>query len=162
MPNYRPVSNLSFISKIMERAMLLQLSQHCEDFNLQPYYQSAYRPDYSCETAVLRINVAGDLVVRSHSIKYLGVHLDENLNFKQHIMKKCQAAMFNYFKIRSIRHLLDAHTMAHLCLNLCLSHLDYCNAILYGLPEITINKLQQGPKHVCMLSTKKKQERQHH
>ena len=26
MPNYRPVSNLSFISKVMERAMLLQLS----------------------------------------------------------------------------------------------------------------------------------------
>ena len=56
MPNYRPVSNLSFISKVVERAMLLQLSQHCQDFNLQPDYQSAYRPNYSCETAVLRIS----------------------------------------------------------------------------------------------------------
>ena len=54
--NFRPVSNLAFISKIVERAMLLQLSQHCQDFNLQPDYQSAYRPDYSCETAVLRIS----------------------------------------------------------------------------------------------------------
>ena len=36
--------------------MLLQLSQHCQDFNLQPDYQSAYRPDYSCETAVLKIS----------------------------------------------------------------------------------------------------------
>ena len=56
MPNYRPVSNLSLISKVVERAMLLQLSQHCQDFNLQPDYQSAYRPNYSCETAVLRIS----------------------------------------------------------------------------------------------------------
>ena len=55
-PNFRPVSNLAFISKIVEWAMLLQLSQHCQDFNLQPDYQSAYRPDYSCETAVLRIS----------------------------------------------------------------------------------------------------------
>ena len=55
-PNYRPVSNLPFISKVVERGMLLQLSQHCDDFNLQPDYQSAYRADYSCETAVLKIS----------------------------------------------------------------------------------------------------------
>ena len=54
--NFRPVSNLAFISKIVERAMLSQLSQHCQDFNLQPDYQSAYRPDYSCETAILKIS----------------------------------------------------------------------------------------------------------
>ena len=54
--NFRPVSNLAFISKIVERAMLLQLSQHCQDFNLQPDYQSAYRPDYSCETAILKVS----------------------------------------------------------------------------------------------------------
>ena len=54
--NFRPVSNLAFISKIVKKAMLLQLSQHCQDFNLQPDYQSAYRPDYSYETAVLKIS----------------------------------------------------------------------------------------------------------
>ena len=54
--NYRPVSNLPFISKVVERCMLLQLSRHCDDFNLQPDYQSAYRENYSCETAVLRIS----------------------------------------------------------------------------------------------------------
>ena len=36
--------------------MLLQLSQHCEEFKLQPDYQSAYREHYSCETAVLKIS----------------------------------------------------------------------------------------------------------
>ena len=87
--------------------------------------------------------MAGDLVIRSHSIKYLGAHLDENLNFKLHVTKKCQVAMFNYFKIRSIRHLLDTPTTACLCLSLCISHLDYCNSLLYGLPDITINKLQR-------------------
>ena len=32
--NYRPVSNLTFISKVIEQCMLLQLSQHCEDYKL--------------------------------------------------------------------------------------------------------------------------------
>ena len=54
--NYRPVSNLPFISKIVKRCMLLQLSHHCEEYNLQPDYQSAYRANYSCEMALLGIS----------------------------------------------------------------------------------------------------------
>ena len=54
--NFRPVSNLSFISKVIKCCMLLQQSQHCEEFNLQPDYQSAYREHYSCETTVLKIS----------------------------------------------------------------------------------------------------------
>ena len=56
LSNYRPVSNLTFVSKIIERCMLLQLSQHCNDYDLQPDYQSAYREHYSCETAVLKVS----------------------------------------------------------------------------------------------------------
>ena len=40
-PNYRPVSNLSFISKVVEKLMLLQLSDHCDKYQLLPDYQSA-------------------------------------------------------------------------------------------------------------------------
>ena len=55
-PNYRPVSNLTFISKVIEQCMLLQVSKHCEEYQLQPDYQSAYREHYSCETAILKIS----------------------------------------------------------------------------------------------------------
>ena len=54
--NFRLVSNLSFISKIIERCMLLQLSDHCNNYSLQPDYQSAYREHYSCKTAVLKLS----------------------------------------------------------------------------------------------------------
>ena len=56
LANFRPVSNLTFVSKVIERCMLLQLSQHCDNHNLQPDYQSAYREHYSCETAVLKVS----------------------------------------------------------------------------------------------------------
>ena len=52
-PNFRPVSNLSFLSKVIESCMLLQLNQHCKEYGLQPDYQSAYREHHSCETAIL-------------------------------------------------------------------------------------------------------------
>ena len=50
--------------------------------------------------------------------------------------------MNNFQRIKSIRHLLDSTMCANLCLSLCLSHLDYANSILYGLPDSTINKLR--------------------
>ena len=36
--------------------MLLQVSHCCEEYHLQPDYQSAYREHYSCETAILKVS----------------------------------------------------------------------------------------------------------
>ena len=88
-------------------------------------------------------NIAGDSIIRATSTKYLGVNMDANLMFKLHITKKYQNAMLNFFKIKSIRHLLTINTTTCLVLSLCLSHLDYCNSMLYGLPAVTIAKMQR-------------------
>ena len=53
--NYRPVSNLTFISKLVEKAMLIQFNQHCDGNQILPDYQSAYRKDHSCETSLMKI-----------------------------------------------------------------------------------------------------------
>lgn len=53
--NYRPVSNLVFLSKVLEKAALQQFSRHCDTHSLLPDYQSAYRAGYSCETALVKL-----------------------------------------------------------------------------------------------------------
>ena len=50
--NYRPVSNLTFLSKVLDKGVLSQFMEHCDTNELMPDYQSAYRTHYSCETAV--------------------------------------------------------------------------------------------------------------
>ena len=55
MTNYRPVSYLQFISKIVERVTLDQFTQHCNSNSLLPDYQSAYRKYYSCETSLVKL-----------------------------------------------------------------------------------------------------------
>ena len=55
LKNYRPVSNLPFLSKITEKTVLLQLSQHLESNSLLYPLQSAYRSGHSTETALLKI-----------------------------------------------------------------------------------------------------------
>ena len=53
--NYRPISNLPFISKLVEKCMLQQLMEHCKNHNLLPDFQSAYRKHYSMETSLIRL-----------------------------------------------------------------------------------------------------------
>ena len=53
--NYRPISNLPFISKLVEKCMLKQLLEHCENHNLLPDFQSAYQKHYSMETSLIRL-----------------------------------------------------------------------------------------------------------
>ena len=55
MKNFRPVSNLLFISKILEKVVLTQLRNQLSSNNLLEICQSAYRKDHSTETAVLSV-----------------------------------------------------------------------------------------------------------
>ena len=53
--NYRPVSNLSFISKLTEKAVAIRLCKQISAQNSLSQFQSAYRRGHSTETALLRI-----------------------------------------------------------------------------------------------------------
>ena len=53
--SYCPVSNLSFLSKLVEGAALDQINNHCEQHKIILDYQSAYRVNYSCETALVKL-----------------------------------------------------------------------------------------------------------
>ena len=55
LSNFRPVSNLTFLGKLLEKCALYQLNSHCNGNNLLPQYQSAYRENFSCETALVKL-----------------------------------------------------------------------------------------------------------
>ena len=54
--NYRPISNLSFLSKTMERVVASRLSDHLSKWDLLNIHQSAYREGHSTETALLKVH----------------------------------------------------------------------------------------------------------
>ena len=53
--SHRPISNLSILSKLLERLVLSRLLTHLNNNALLPKTQSAYRLHHSTETAVLRV-----------------------------------------------------------------------------------------------------------
>ena len=55
MNNYRLISNLTFMSKILEKLVCRQITAFLEENNLLKKMQSAYRRNHPTETAVLKI-----------------------------------------------------------------------------------------------------------
>jgi len=55
LKNYRPVSNLAFISKVAEKIVVEKIVSHLQEQDLLPRLQSAYRRHHSTETALLRV-----------------------------------------------------------------------------------------------------------
>jgi len=53
--NYRPVSNLTYMSKVIEKLICHQLVAFFERHSLLPSLQSAFRRKHSTETAVLKV-----------------------------------------------------------------------------------------------------------
>lgn len=53
LANYRPVSNLSFISKLLEKVVLEQLTSYLSVNDLLNKHQAGYRVGHSCETLLL-------------------------------------------------------------------------------------------------------------
>ena len=56
LSNYRPVTNLTHLSKIIERAMLDQLVPFLKEVGVVPCCQSAYRKLHSTKTALCKIH----------------------------------------------------------------------------------------------------------
>ena len=63
LKNYRPVCNIQYLSKLIERAVIIQSNHHMDSIGGHVSYQSGYKPQHSCETLLLR--VTNDILVNS-------------------------------------------------------------------------------------------------
>ena len=89
------------------------------------------------------LHASPDLIELSNKVKYLGTLLDNTLSFDLHVSSKVQKAMANFIKIKSIRKYITWEACTTLLLMLCMSHLDYLNAVLYGIPNKILSKYQR-------------------
>ena len=94
------------------------------------------------------LHAGPDLIELSKKVKYLGALLDNTLSFDLHVSSKVQKAMANFIKIRSICKYITWEACITLLLMLCMSHLDYLNAVLYDVPNKTLSK-HQGIQNMC-------------
>ena len=53
--NFRPISNLKALSKIIEKSVALQLNNNLMNNNLHENFQSAYKVHHSTETVMVKV-----------------------------------------------------------------------------------------------------------
>jgi len=74
----------------------------------------------------------------SRSASNLGVVIDDQLNFIDHIARTVRSCRFALHNIRRIRPFLSEHAVQPLVQARVVSRLDYSNALLAGLPACTV------------------------
>ena len=73
----------------------------------------------------------------------LGCWFDSRLSMASHITKICASSFYYLYNIRWIRKYLSRQSTEILVHAFITSCLDYCNGLLYGLPDCLLNKLQR-------------------
>jgi hypothetical protein len=96
------------------------------------------------KNAVSNITVKLDKsdIIQSSSVRNLGAFLDSKMNMDQHVNSLCRSTYAQLRQIGRIRQYINTDATKTLVNALVTSRLDYCNALLYGIPQHTINKLQ--------------------
>ncbi len=69
--------------------------------------------------------------------------MNSPMSMGAHINAKCKAAFKQLYNLRRIRKYLTCEATETLVHSFIFSHIDYCNALLYDLPQYQIQKLQR-------------------
>ncbi|KAI7795556.1 putative UPF0160 protein MYG1 [Triplophysa rosa] len=88
------------------------------------------------------IQLGSSTITSSRTARNLGVVIDNQLNFTDHVASTTRSCKFILYNIRKIRPFLSEYATQVLVQALVLSRLDYCNALLAGLPACTTKPLQ--------------------
>ncbi|XP_073768781.1 uncharacterized protein [Danio rerio] len=126
-------------------ACLLDISHWMKDHHLQLNLTKTEMLVVSANSTLhhnFSIQMDGATITASKMVKSLGVTIDDQLNFSDHISRTARSCRFALYNIRKIRPFLSEHAAQLLVQALVLSKLDYCNSLLAGLPANSIKPLQ--------------------
>jgi hypothetical protein len=87
---------------------------------------------------------AGDVNIKpAESVRDLGAWFDKNMSMDVHVGKVCSKAFRGLYNIRQIRKFLSQEATKTLVHAFIMSHLDYCNSLLFGIPQYQYQCLQR-------------------
>ncbi len=86
----------------------------------------------------------GDVDIKPvESVRDLDAWFDEHMSMEVHVGKICSKAFRSLYNIRQIRKFLSQETTKTLVHAFVTSHLDYCNSLLFGIPQCQFQRLQR-------------------
>ena len=95
----------------------------------------------------ISVDMGNSSIALTSCVRNLGVMFDSNMTMEQQVNAVCRSSYGQLRKIGHIRRYLSSVGTKSLVNGLVTSRLDYCNALLHGLPNALIDKLQRVKKH---------------
>ena len=99
-------------------------------------------PQLRCDLSDLSVKVGGKSDYAILNVRDLCVHIQQFLNFDDHITAICRSTFFHIRNIGKIRNLLLYNACSTLIHALISCRLDYCNSTLYNVPTHKTDRLQ--------------------
>ena len=100
------------------------------------------------------ITVGNSDVMRSSDVKNLGVFIDDKLSMNSDKNKICSTSFHYLHNIKRGRKHLSRNSTETLIHTFVSSRLDYCNSLLYELPQAQIDKIQRVHNAAARLTFK--------
>ena len=122
--------------------ILLWARQNCLKINSQKTELIHFSSRFNPASLPACIVVDGLNVHETTKARNLGVCMDQHLQLKEHVKIMTQSAMCALKRIGKIRNYLCEKTTEKLVHAFVSSRIDFCNSLLFGLPEKDIRKLQ--------------------
>ena len=177
--NYRPVLNLPYMSKLLDKVVEHRLKDHLDINNIHDFHQSAYRNNNSTETALVKVkNDIAEALDQKHvvvfvmldlssafdvidhgimqtrhlhsfgvttvqSVRNVGVIMDSGMTMAKHVNAISKSCFYRIRNIGKVRQYITNDACKILVQALVTSRLDYGSALLQGLPQVLIERLQR-------------------
>ena len=104
----------------------------------------------------ISVSLHGNEIPPKPEARDLGVVLDSHLQLTTHVNNVCKSASLGIRNIGRIRKYIGKTEAERLIHAFVSSKLDYCNGILYGLPDYQIKKLQRLQNTAARIVTRTK------
>jgi len=111
-------------------------------------------PDITIQN--LEIKIGAQVIERKKNLKFLGVQIDENLNWHEHITNTMNKVAKTSYSIKMVKNILPKQNLKTLYQTLILPHLDYGILFWGGTHESHINKLVIQQKKIIRMITNSK------
>ena len=99
------------------------------------------------------LSVGDSKIAPSCKVRNQGTWFDCKKSMLSHINKTCSSALYYLYNMRRIRKCLSRSVTESLVHAFITSRIDYCNSLLYGLPNSHIMKLQRIQNAAARLVT---------
>jgi hypothetical protein len=99
------------------------------------------------------VNISTTSITLQDQVKLLGVTMDSNLTFNNHVASVAKSCYYHIRAFRHIRPMLTSDMAKTVASSLIGARLDYANAVLYGTSASNINRLQLVQNTVARVVT---------